>query len=93
MENAERTGHTRTTEYVWYSDPGHTWLRVPMEDVRESGAEISAYSYQHDGYAYLEEDCDAGRFFIAADIQREQIHAFRTIYQENTLIRGYARYK
>lgn len=48
----------------WHIDPGHAWLRVPVElladkELRES---ISHYSYMDSEFAYLEEDCDFGRF-------------------------------
>lgn len=48
-----------------FSDGGHAWLRVPLDDVRLAclqGLEISSYSYMTKKYAYLEEDCDMGAF-------------------------------
>lgn len=43
-----------------YSDPGHAWCKVPITMLVKLGIEknISTYSYQRNGYAYLEEDCD-----------------------------------
>lgn len=56
-----------TLEFL--ADPGHGWLQVDMEHVRRLGIaqQISAYSYiSRDGRtAYLEEDCDAGRYIEA----------------------------
>ena len=45
-------------------DPGHGWIAVPMEVIKELGIEdkISSCSYKRKGIAYLEEDCDAGLF-------------------------------
>ena len=48
--------------YVFITDPGHGWLKVPLAEVRASGATISCYSYIRGNFAYLEEDCDAGAF-------------------------------
>lgn len=48
----------------WQIDPGHGWLQVPLELLADKGLResISGYSYMDSEYAYLEEDCDAGRF-------------------------------
>lgn len=46
----------------WIEDAGHSWLVVPLRSCK--GIEISAYSYYDgNGYAYLEEDCDAPAYF------------------------------
>jgi len=42
--------------YTFFTDPGHGWLRVQLDEL--DGFEPSAYSYLDDTYAYLEEDCD-----------------------------------
>lgn len=52
----------------WMEDPGHAWLMVPVEEVRASGAEISVFSYERAGIAYLEEDCDAWAYAEAAKV-------------------------
>lgn len=53
----------------WHSDPGHEWLEVSVRDLRGLGIErqISRYSYLRGGYAYLEGDCDAGRYYDAIE--------------------------
>ena len=59
-------------EYTFYHDPGHGWLAVPIEDIRDLGLveKISGYSYpiKKGGvlFIYLEEDCDAHIFGEAA---------------------------
>lgn len=57
-------------ELPLHTDPGHGWLEVPMELVRELliVRRISIYSYvSEDGHtAYLEEDFDADTFLAAA---------------------------
>ena len=54
-------------EYL--QDPGHGWIAADMDHVKRLGIadKISAYSYlSRDGkVAYLEEDCDAGRYIEA----------------------------
>lgn len=55
----------KTFDYI--QDPGHGWIKVPVAlllklDIAD---EISSYSYYRDGFAYLEEDCDAARFMNA----------------------------
>lgn len=52
---------------VLHSDPGHAWLAVKLAEIQMLGiqTEISAYSYVKGKTAYLEEDCDAGKFVTA----------------------------
>lgn len=64
----------RTLRYI--SGPGHGWLEVQQDLIREVGvaANISSYSYMlknRDGsgaIAFLEEDCDMPAFLYAARI-------------------------
>lgn len=71
----------------WYSDPGHGWLAVPVELLRDLDIlkDISAHSYLDAGRetAYLEEDQDAWLFTTAMEkagrMTREEI---RTLPEE-----------
>lgn len=48
-----------------YSDPGHGWMKVPFETLRELGLsanDFSVCSYLGKGHIYLEEDGDATKF-------------------------------
>lgn len=56
-----------TSPLTFISDPGHGWLRVPLADIAALGiaGEISPYSFIDGRFAYLEEDCDYGRFIAA----------------------------
>jgi hypothetical protein len=45
--------------YIFFEDPGHGWLRVPLTELEPVKTLISPYSYRKGRYAYLEEDCDA----------------------------------
>lgn len=79
--------------FTFYSDPGHAWLAVSIEDVYAVGLDpdnFSQYSYRNMGFLFLEEDCDAEIFL------REWRDVFgdpeiKTVHQENTPIRNYAR--
>ena len=49
-------------------DPGHSWLEVPVEDVRDLAGvfdEITNFSPLKKCTFYLEEDCDLDTFFMA----------------------------
>ena len=52
--------------FTKHDDPGHGWLEVQASDLAEVGAsasDFSAYSYRKGNRFFLEEDCDAGKFF------------------------------
>jgi hypothetical protein len=72
---------------TFFEDPGHGWLRVPLELVRQLGIEITPYSYQDRRFAYLEEDVDYGVFLDAAKRAGLKV-SIETIYQEETFIRS-----
>ena len=58
---------TMIRNYVRIYDPGHSWLEVPIRDVRAAGVygKITQYSYIKGGKQYLEEDCDLYTFYKA----------------------------
>ncbi len=79
----------------WYTDPGHGWLRVPLQAVIDVGIaeRISSCSYvakAHPGglnataqpTAYLEEDCDAPAFLAAAGISMETAETFPSTHTD-----------
>lgn len=49
-----------TKPFTFYVTPSHGYLRVPLSLIDQS--HYSQYSYVGHKYAYLEEDCDAGKF-------------------------------
>lgn len=55
--------------FVFHIDPGHGWLQVTREDMQAVGLAphcFSRYSYRDSrGHFYLEEDCDASKFWEA----------------------------
>jgi len=81
--------------YIFFEDPGHGWLRVPLKEVEPIADKISPYSYMRGKYAYLEEDCDAWTFLkykfgispSFGDLKAKGI--IKEKYVENTAIRDY----
>ena len=56
---------TMVRHYNRIYDPGHSWLEVPIRDVRDAGVynTITQYSPIKGGKMYLEEDCDLYTFY------------------------------
>lgn len=80
------------------ADPGHAWLKVPIEAVRAVGlseGHFSPYSYRRATYAgaltlYLEEDCDAAIFCEAYEKQFGEPIKQKVEHSNNrSRIRGY----
>ncbi len=82
-------------KFIFYSDPGHGWLAVPMGALYELGIvdRISPYSYfdRDKGVAYLEEDLDASTFYNARQAAGRP-YEWDNIYHENTWIRSLPAY-
>ena len=78
---------------LFIADPGHGWLKVNFRDLVALGiaGQVSHYSYLNNGYAYLEEDCDAGLFVRAAKAAGWEIK-YDDEYQDPTPIRNYPSY-
>jgi len=55
--------------YNYYSDPGHGWLEVKLDELKELGIadKISHYSYIRGDTVFLEEDCDMSTFMNAME--------------------------
>lgn len=51
-----------TRSFNFYADPGHGWMKTPLKLIKNLGVadKISGYSFVRGGFAYLEEDRDAG---------------------------------
>jgi len=80
--------------YIFYEDPGHGWLAVPMDHLIALGVadKITGYSYLLGNTAYLEEDCDLGVFVLAYKEKFGKLPIFKQKYQENCHIRHYPNY-
>ena len=51
----------------YIQDPSHGWFKVKLTQLHKLGIEneISTYSYTRGEWVYLEEDCDASKYFEA----------------------------
>ena len=79
--------------YLFTSDPGHGWLRVPKVEIEPIKDKISSYSYENGKYVYLEEDCDAGVFMLHNWGSYEEAHKhIKEKHVETTAIRSYSQY-
>lgn len=75
--------------FTFYSDPGHGWVKVHREVLRDLGIDrqITHYSYMSQQYAYLEEDLDASTFQTAY----AQKYGFAPRYVEQNNATRYSR--
>jgi len=82
-------------KYNFYSDPGHGWLRVPLQDIMDLDLvdKITKYSYMNatgsNIYVYLEEDLDAQSFMDAHYIRR--LYPAQVNYMEPATRRSHIR--
>jgi hypothetical protein len=53
-------------KYEFHSDPGHGWLKVPLQALARLDLldRITTYSYRRNAFVYLEEDQDMGLFML-----------------------------
>jgi len=83
----------KTFDFI--SDPGHAWLKVPVSLLIDLGIdqEITCYSYYRAGFAYLEEDLDAGTFIQAMkNAGREFKFRERVARERRSRVREYTCY-
>lgn len=86
-----------TAQLVFYADPGHAWLAVPLnalEDLKIA-EDISQYSYQSKSgdVVYLEEDMDAGTFIRAFKKKYGFAPNWIETYNDNSHVRKLERYE
>lgn len=64
--------------YKLISDPGHAWLEVSEQEVKESGIPVSSYSYYDPKRKlyYLEEDVDMPAFMEAKGLSSNKLVKF-----------------
>jgi hypothetical protein len=82
-------------DYYFYSDPGHGWLHVKLDELKELGIadKISGYSYIRGNDVYLEEDCDMATFMNAMEAKGLQIQlAYINERENDSFIRSLRRY-
>ena len=84
----------KTFDYI--QDPGHGWVKVPLDLLRELGIaeQISCFSYYRSGSAYLEEDSDTALFFNAyrARFGHDPKLRSRIARERHSRVRGYLCY-
>lgn len=58
---------SKTAGRQFYTDPGHGWLAVKMDEIAQLGIadKITGYSYWKGATVYLEEDCDLSTYMDA----------------------------
>jgi hypothetical protein len=81
--------------YKFYSDPGHGWLQVKLDELVELGIQdkISHYSYIKGDTVYLEEDCDMSTFMNAMEAQGITVKlAFINEREQDSFIRKLRKY-
>jgi hypothetical protein len=79
---------------IFYSDPGHGWAKCKREVLKNLGIanKVSAYSYQRNGYVYLEEDCDYSLLVDALRQRNTRIKCVERSSIHRSRIRSYDRY-
>ena len=77
--------------FNFYADPGHAWLQVKRDELKQLDIEqsISRYSYQQNDDVFLEEDCDAGLFIEALKKQGHTIKFIENHTNHQSRIRGF----
>lgn len=81
--------------FNYHSDGGHGWVKVEEDCLLEHGfaPRVTNYSYTDGINVYLEEDCDASRFFQILDSKGIQ-YKTKAIYDgDESPIRDLPRYK
>jgi hypothetical protein len=78
----------------YYQDGGHGWVKISIDKLKQLGIadQISRYSYMRKNYAYLEEDCDLGRLYAAADKAGIEIRLKEYHTNKTSKIRSYDNY-
>lgn len=84
-------------DYIFYSDPGHGWLRVPIAEVEEFKLDITSYSFVDSEFVYLEEDFDMQNYLTAKfgnDVLARMnfMKSCPEVYHENVWIRNLKRW-
>ena len=77
----------------FFTDAGHGWLEVEHKELVKMGLDrfISHYSYSRLEKAYLEEDCDAGKYLNKLK-ELGISYSFNEIFHEYSPVRNYSPY-
>jgi hypothetical protein len=79
---------------LYYTDPGHGWVRVPLKSLAKLGIadKISRYSYVRTVYAYLEEDNDYSVYLEALKATGKTVEFVNRHTDRQCRIRSYSSY-
>lgn len=79
---------------LYYTDPGHGWLRVPLKTLTKLGIadKITSFSYKRTEYAYLEEDQDMTTFLLAMNEKGVEVALKNRNTNRESRIRKYESY-
>lgn len=79
---------------TYHQDPGHGWLEVPIDTLRELGilSGMTEFSFRRGDTAYLEEDCDAGVFMVKAKEAGIHVDIVEAVTNHDHWIRNLARF-
>lgn len=94
MLNSTTLAPADIIKLVFFSDPGHGWLRVPSSMLFDLGIaeDVSSFSYiDACGWVYLEEDCDFERFHNAMK-SKGMKYEFTEQFQNHSAVRSYQPY-
>jgi len=74
-----------------YSDPGHGWVKAPIDLLIELGIlhKITEYSYKRGQFVYLEEDQDLTTFMEAMKANGKEVEYREHISDRSSRIRRY----
>ena len=78
--------------YIFFTDPGHGWLRVKKTEIEPIKNQISHFSYMNGEYVYLEEDCDASTLIAALEAQKIEYSFREHNTNRSSKIRSYSMY-
>lgn len=84
----------KTITLRYFADPGHGWVRVKKERLSKLGIEnkISSCSYERNGNAYLEEDCDFAVLSNALEALGYKVNIKQSHTNKQSKIRSYKCY-
>jgi GTP cyclohydrolase II len=78
--------------YLFHSDPGHGWLQVKRQELKDLGIldKISHYSYQKRGDVFLEEDCDYSLFMHEMRARGKTVQITELVSKnDDSIVRSY----
>jgi len=77
-----------------FADPGHAWARFPKARLIKLGIadKVSSYSYERNGQAFLEEDCDLALLMNALKSKGYAVKFREYHTNRSSKIRSYSSY-